>query len=223
MDIDTTTPQSHELISRLRSRAHPRRRPQGGRRHDQPRRAAGVAHRSAGEAEPPRGRGVFAPRAGLGARRAAAVVTAYESDKSIHAAGFLTVTDAAERLGVIRLTVDKMIADGRLRAVRRGRRWVTTQEWVAGAHRGHRPQRRVPVGMLTVSEAAERAGVHTGTVRKAIRDGRLPAVAPAWPNGYGIRPEDLDAWALHARKPNTAAATRARPPRAGAGRTGGCP
>lgn len=134
-------------------------------------------------------------------------MTAYETDESIHAAGFITVLDAAELLGVTRLTVDKMIQSGRLQAVRRGRRWVTTAEWVAAAHRGRRPQRRVPVGMLNVNEAAERAGVHHGTVRAAIRDGRLPAIAPAWPNGYGIRPEDLDAWAPHARKPNTAAAT----------------
>lgn len=135
-------------------------------------------------------------------------MTAYESSEAIHAAGYLTVLDAADALGVTRLTVDKMILDGRLRAERRGRRWVTRPEWVAGAHRGRRPQRRVPAGMLTITEAAERAGVHHGTVRAAIRDGRLPAVAPDWPNGYGIRPEDLDAWAPHARKPNTAAATR---------------
>lgn len=135
-------------------------------------------------------------------------MTAYETDESIHAAGFITVLDAAELLGVTRLTVDKMIQSGRLQAVRRGRRWVTTAEWVAAAHRGRRPQRRVPVGMLTVSEAAERACVHHTTVRKAIRDGRLPAVAPDWPNGYGIRPEDLAAWAPQLRTPNTAAATR---------------
>lgn len=135
-------------------------------------------------------------------------MSAYETDESIHAAGFLTVLDAADVLGVTRLTVDKMILDGRLRAERRGRRWVTRPEWVAGAHRGRRPQRRVPAGMLTITEAAERAGVHHGTVRAAIRDGRLPAVAPDWPNGYGIRPEDLDAWTPRARKPSTAAATR---------------
>ncbi|WP_457063358.1 helix-turn-helix domain-containing protein [Mycobacteroides abscessus] len=135
-------------------------------------------------------------------------MTAYETDESIHAAGFLTVTDAAERLGVIRLTVDKMIADGRLRAVRRGRRWVTTAEWVDTAHRGHRPRRRVPADMLTITEAAERAGVHTGTVRKAIKEGRLAATMPTWPNGYGIDPAAVDAWASHARKPNISAATR---------------
>lgn len=135
-------------------------------------------------------------------------MTAYESDKSIHAAGYVTVLDAADALGVTRLTVDNMISSGRLRAVRRGRRWVTKKEWVAGAHRGRRPQRRVPAGMLTVSEASERAGVHHTTIRKAIKDGRLPATMPTWPNGYGIDPHDVDVWASHARKQNTAAATR---------------
>lgn len=136
-------------------------------------------------------------------------MTAYETDAEIHAAGYLTVLDAAQLLGVTRLTVDKMVSSGRLQAERRGRRWVTRKEWVAGAHRGRRPGlRRVPVGMLTVTEAAARAGVHHSTVRKAIREGRLSAAKPEWPNGYGIDPRDLEAWAPHARKPNTSAATR---------------
>ncbi|WP_147377942.1 excisionase family DNA-binding protein [Mycobacteroides abscessus] len=136
-------------------------------------------------------------------------MTAYETDESIHAAGYLTVFDAAELLGVTRLTIDKMIRDGRLHAERRGRRWVTTREWVAVAHRGHRPRRRVPAGMLTITEAAERAGVHHSTVRAAIHDGRLPAVAPEWPNGYGIAPGDLE-WALRTRRPRNASAVSQR-------------
>lgn len=135
-------------------------------------------------------------------------MTAYETDESIHAAGYLTVLDAAAALSVTRLTVDKMISSGRLQAERRGRRWVTTAAWVAQAHRGHRPRRRVPAGMLTVTETAERAGVHPVTVRKAIRSGRLTATTPTWPDGYGIDPADFAAWAPHARKPNTSAATR---------------
>ncbi|SIH16566.1 excisionase family DNA-binding protein [Mycobacteroides abscessus] len=135
-------------------------------------------------------------------------MSAYETDAASHADGFITVLDAAQLLGVTRLTVDNMISSGRLRAVRRGRRWVTTREWVAGAHRGHRPRRRVPAGMLTVNEAAEHAGVHHTTIRMAIKNGRLPAIKPEWPNGYGIDPAVLAVWAPRTRKPNTSAATR---------------
>lgn len=139
-------------------------------------------------------------------RRAAAQARFRGEEAAIHAEGFLTVDDAVEQLGVTRLTVDKMIADGRLRAVRRGRRWVTTQKWVDEVPRGRkRVPRRVAAGLLPIAEASQRSGLSDVTLRRAIRDGRLPATAPdQWPNGYGISPENLAAFtAAEAAKPTS--------------------
>lgn len=114
-------------------------------------------------------------------------------EAALHAQGFLTVDDTAALLGVHRDTVSKMIADGRLHATRWEDRTVTRSEWVAQAQRGRRPHRRAPEGYLTAVEAAERVGIHPITIRRAIRDGRLPAIVRS--GGYGISPADLDAWA----------------------------
>ncbi|SHP28538.1 DNA binding domain, excisionase family [Mycobacteroides abscessus subsp. abscessus] len=114
-------------------------------------------------------------------------------EAELHDEGYLTIDDAAALLGVRRNTVSKMIADGRLRAVRVDDRTVTRAEWVAQAHRGHRPRRRVPDGLITAAEAADRVGVHAMTIRRAIRAGHLPATTKS--GGYVISPADLDAWA----------------------------
>lgn len=137
-------------------------------------------------------------------RRAAAQARFREEESAIHAEGYLTVTEAQELLGVTRLTVDAMVADGRLKAVRRGRRWVTKQAWVDAAPRGRkRAPRRVAEGLLSIAEASQRSGLSDVTLRRAIRDGRLPATAPsAWPNGYGIAVGDLETFtAAEAAKP----------------------
>lgn len=129
-------------------------------------------------------------------RRAAARARFQAETDRIHAEGFLTVEDAVKLLGVTRLTVDAMVADGRLRAVRRGRRWVTTAEWVDEVPRGRkRVPRRVPGELLSIAEASQRSGLSDVTLRRAIRDGRLPATPPtSWPNGYGIAVSDLEAF-----------------------------
>lgn len=116
-------------------------------------------------------------------------------EEALHAAGFLTMADAAALLGVHRDTISRMIRDGRLHATRIDDRTVTRAEWVAQAHRGRRPHRRLPEGYLTAAEAAKRVGVHPLTVRRAIRDGRLPATTLKRSGCYGISPADLDAWA----------------------------
>ncbi|WP_079631384.1 helix-turn-helix domain-containing protein [Mycobacteroides abscessus] len=137
-------------------------------------------------------------------RRATARARVRAEEDAIRAEGFLTMEDAVEQLGVVRLTVDAMVADGRLKAVRRGRRWVTTAEWVATVPRGRkRYPRRVPAGTLSVAEASQSSGLSADTLLRAIRDGRLPATPPtSWPNGYGIDPGALEAFtAAEAAKP----------------------
>lgn len=131
-------------------------------------------------------------------RRTAARARFRTEEDAIHREGYLTVEDAVTALGVTRLTVDAMIRDGRLKAERRGRRWVTTAAWVDAVPRGRKPRtdRRVAKGLLSVAEAAQRSGLSDVTLRRAIRDGRLPATAPdSWPNGYGIDPRDLETFA----------------------------
>ena len=48
--------------------------------------------------------------------------------------------------------------------------------------------------LLTVKEAADRAGVHIETVRVWIREGRLAAALPARKKGYQINEHDLEAF-----------------------------
>ena len=46
--------------------------------------------------------------------------------------------------------------------------------------------------MLTVEEAADRAGVNIESVRRWIRAGKFPAALPSRKKGYLIRPVDLE-------------------------------
>lgn len=137
-------------------------------------------------------------------RAAAAQARVRSEEAAIRREGYLTVEDAVTELGVTRLTVDAMVADGRLRAERRGRRWVTMQKWVDEVPRGRKGYpRRVPKGLLSIAEASQRSGLSDVALRRAIRDGRLPATPPtSWPNGYGIAVGDLEAFtAAEAAKP----------------------
>jgi len=48
--------------------------------------------------------------------------------------------------------------------------------------------------MLTVEQAASKAGVHIESVRRWIRSGKLPAALPSRKKGYLIKKEDLEAF-----------------------------
>jgi len=53
-------------------------------------------------------------------------------------------------------------------------------------------QPRNPTRRLTVRQAAEEWQLHPGTVRKAIRKGKLPAI---WAGtGYRLLADDVEAW-----------------------------
>ncbi|BBX31967.1 hypothetical protein MMAG44476_20337 [Mycolicibacterium mageritense DSM 44476 = CIP 104973] len=53
----------------------------------------------------------------------------------MHAAGYLTIADAMELLGVARFTVTRMIGDGRLRVERVDDRVVTRRGWIAAVQK----------------------------------------------------------------------------------------
>ncbi|MGW4100616.1 helix-turn-helix domain-containing protein [Mycobacterium sp. NPDC004974] len=133
-------------------------------------------------------------------------------EEALHAEGFPTVADAMELLGVARNTVNRMIGDGRLHAVRREHRWVTRREWIeeippcglvrrqpteGGQAERHRAaaQWRREHGWLSVVEAAELLGITPEALRTRIRRGKQQTVRAGadipTPGAWLIRVEDL--------------------------------
>ncbi|SKE15021.1 DNA binding domain, excisionase family [Mycobacteroides abscessus subsp. abscessus] len=111
----------------------------------------------------------------------------------------LTRAAAARRLGVAPRTVTRLIAEGRLRTETVDGKVFPRPEWIAEAKAaglGGRGDWRVPAGMLTVSQAAARAGVSQDRVRAAIETGVLVAHRGGTEKRtvWGIRVEDLDGW-----------------------------
>ena len=65
-----------------------------------------------------------------------------------------------------------------------------------------------PAALLTPREAAQRAGVHVETVRRAVRSGALPASHAG--RVVRIEPGDLDAWLGGTQQPYRARTRRRR-------------
>lgn len=118
-------------------------------------------------------------------------------EDALHAAGFLTVADAMELLGVARYTVQRMIADGRLRAVRYEHRWVTRPEWLDAASGSRKTAAgwRRENGWLSVAEAAAELGITRQALNVRIRRGQQEAVRAGadtpTPGAWLIRREDV--------------------------------
>lgn len=118
-------------------------------------------------------------------------------EEALHAEGYLTIADTMELLGVARFTVNRMIKDGRLHAVRFEDRIVTRPEWVAAVPRSRKAaaEWRRKHGWLSTAEAAELAGITTQAMNVRIRKGQQAAVragadAPT-PGVWLIRAEDV--------------------------------
>jgi excisionase family DNA binding protein len=75
------------------------------------------------------------------------------------------------------------------------------------------PASAAPEALLTCGQAAERAGVHVETIRRAARSGALPAARAG--RVVRISPADLSAWLEDARKPVAVGSSRRRRPRTG--------
>lgn len=118
-------------------------------------------------------------------------------EAALHAAGYLTVDDAAEKLGAHRDTVTRMIVDGRLHATRVEDRTVTRPEWIGEVPRSRKDaaQWRRQNGYLSVAEAAAELGITRQAMQVRITRGTQPAVragadAPV-PGAWLIRVEDV--------------------------------
>lgn len=116
-----------------------------------------------------------------------------------HAPELLTRAAAARQLGVAPRTVTRLIETGQLRTETVDGQIRIRPEWIAEAKAqglGGRGTWRVPAGMLSVTQAAARAGVSEDRVRAAIETGSLAAHrgGTAQRGVYGIRPADVDGW-----------------------------
>lgn len=112
----------------------------------------------------------------------------------------LTRAAAARLLGVAPRTVTRLIQSGQLRTGTVDGRIVTRPEWIAEARDaglGGRGDHAVPAGMLTVGQAAARAGTTETRIRAAIETGQLAAHRGGTSKRtvWGVRVADLDAWA----------------------------
>jgi excisionase family DNA binding protein len=117
----------------------------------------------------------------------------------------ITTKEAADRLGVSRGYILRLIRENRLQATRPGHEWLIEEadlERIERRQAGYCPNRirRPPeaAGLLTTREAAERLGVSVQRVRDLIRSKRLPARKI----GYYqmIDPKDLEGLVLHDSK-----------------------
>lgn len=112
----------------------------------------------------------------------------------------LTRAAAARLLGVAPRTVTRLITEGQLRTETVAGKIVIRPEWIAEARAaglGGRGDHAVPAGMLTVTQAAARAGVAENRIRAAIETGRLAAHRGGTNKRtvYGVKVSDLSEWA----------------------------
>lgn len=118
-------------------------------------------------------------------------------EDALHAAGFLTIDDAAALLGVHRGTVSAMITDGRLYATRVDDRTVTRHEWIGEMPRNRKDaaEWRRQNGFLSVAEAADLLGITRQAMQVRIQRGTQPAVRAGadtpTPGAWLIRAEDI--------------------------------
>ncbi|MBF9519547.1 hypothetical protein [Mycobacteroides chelonae] len=115
-------------------------------------------------------------------------------EEVLHAEGYVTMNEAAAELGVARLTVDRMVGDGRLHVVRHGDRRVTRPEWLAAVpcSRKDAAAWRREHGWLSVAEAAELLGITRQALQVRIQRGKQTAVRA------GAETPTPDAWLIRA-------------------------
>ncbi|SLJ23485.1 DNA binding domain, excisionase family [Mycobacteroides abscessus subsp. abscessus] len=146
----------------------------------------------------------------LRARLSPAVLTALAAELStelhprptsaaVHEPEYLTRAAAARLLGVAPRTVTRLIATGQLRTETVAGQVRIRPEWIDEARDaglGGRGDHAVPAGMLTVGQAAARAGTTETRIRAAIETGQLAAHRGGTEKRvvWGIRVSDLMTW-----------------------------
>lgn len=118
-------------------------------------------------------------------------------EEALHAAGYLTVTEAAAQLGVSRYTAQRMVADGRLRVEQVDDRLAVRPEWIATVpcSRKDAASWRRANGWLSVAEAASELGITRQALQVRIQRGKQAAVRAGadtpTPGAWLIRTEDV--------------------------------